>query len=150
MPEHVHLPISEPEVGTPSIVVQVIKQRTAGRRVGQNWNQFAIFPPEQHSFWQIRFYDFNVFTNRKRVEKLRYMHRNPVKRGLVPSPELWRWSSFRWYCFGESCGVTLCEWPEAKQQMNKVQRQPTLRSDGAPQKTRRAASAKDGAPSGES
>ena len=25
------------------------------------------------------------------------MHRNPVKRGLVESPELWRWSSFRAY-----------------------------------------------------
>jgi putative transposase len=25
----------------------------------------------------------------KRVEKLRYMHRNPVKRGLVATPEDW-------------------------------------------------------------
>ena len=31
--------------------------------------------------------DFNVWTTKKRVEKLRYMHRNPVKRGLVSSPE---------------------------------------------------------------
>src|SRR5260370_8973387 len=37
---------------------------------------------------------------RKYVEKLRYIHRNPVKRGLVKSPELWRWSSFRDYCLG--------------------------------------------------
>ena len=36
--------------------------------------------------------DFNVFTERKRIEKLRYIHRNPVNRGLVPSPELWPWS----------------------------------------------------------
>jgi len=53
-------------------------------------------------FWQARFYDFNVWTERKRVEKLRYIHRNPVKRGLVVSPEQWRWSSFRWYRFGEA------------------------------------------------
>jgi putative transposase len=39
------------------------------------------------SFWQARFYDFNVWTTKKRVEKLRYMHRNPVKRGFVSSPE---------------------------------------------------------------
>jgi hypothetical protein len=32
--------------------------------------------------WQRRFYDFNVWTARKRIEKLRYMHRNPVVRGL--------------------------------------------------------------------
>ena len=51
--------------------------------------------------WQARFYDFNVWSERKRIEKLRYMHRNPVKRGLVSSPEEWRWSSFRFYMFGE-------------------------------------------------
>ena len=42
-----------------------------------------------------------MFTQRKHVEKLRYLHRNPVKRGLVESPELWRWSSFRHYWYGE-------------------------------------------------
>ena len=55
-----------------------------------------------HHIWQPRFYDFNVWTERKRIEKLRYIHRNPVKRGLVASPEQWRWSSFRWYCSGEA------------------------------------------------
>jgi hypothetical protein len=29
MPEHIHLLITEPEVGTPSTVMQVLKQRTA-------------------------------------------------------------------------------------------------------------------------
>jgi hypothetical protein len=43
-----------------------------------------------------------VWTERKRVEKLRYLHRNPVKRGLVSSPEQWEWSSFRAYAFGET------------------------------------------------
>jgi putative transposase len=52
-------------------------------------------------FWQARFYDFNVWTERKRIEKLRYIHRNPVERGLVASPEQWRWSGFRWYLCGE-------------------------------------------------
>ena len=36
------------------------------------------------------------------MEKLRYIHRNPVTRGLVPRPELWRWSSFRHYAYGEA------------------------------------------------
>jgi hypothetical protein len=40
----------------------------------------------------------HVFTDRKRVEKLRYIHRNPVARGLALVPEEWKWSSFRqWY-----------------------------------------------------
>jgi putative transposase len=60
-------------------------------------------PPIVRAFWQLRSHDFNVFTERKHVEKpsslnsslnKRYMHRNPVKRGLVTSPERWRWSSF--------------------------------------------------------
>ena len=39
---------------------------------------------------------------RKQVEKLRYLHRNPGKRGLVERPEQWMWSSFRAYCYGET------------------------------------------------
>jgi putative transposase len=39
--------------------------------------------------------------DRKRIEKLRYMHRNPVKRELVERPEQWKWSSFRAYLYGE-------------------------------------------------
>jgi putative transposase len=29
------------------------------------------------------------------------MRNNPVKRGLVESPEQWRWSSYRSYLLGE-------------------------------------------------
>jgi hypothetical protein len=61
----------------------------------------SCFPRFHRVFWQARFYDFNVWTTKKRVEKLRYMHRNPVKRGLVESPEQWRWSSSRFYQLGE-------------------------------------------------
>jgi putative transposase len=52
--------------------------------------------------WQPRFYDFNVYTEHKRIEKLRYMHHNPVKRGLVEEPEQWPWSSFRYYQYREA------------------------------------------------
>jgi len=40
-------------------------------------------------------------TVKKRIDKLRYIHGNRVVRGLVASPEWWRWSSFRWYASGE-------------------------------------------------
>jgi putative transposase len=59
--------------------------------------------------WQRRYYDFVVRTERKRVEKLRYMHRNPVKRGLVMEADQWAWSSFRWYAYGESGFVLVNE-----------------------------------------
>jgi len=51
-------------------------------------------------FWQIRYYDFPVWSEKKRIEKLRYIHRNPVKRGLAQSPEDWRWSSFLQWATG--------------------------------------------------
>ena len=40
------------------------------------------------------------------------MHENPVRRGLVPSPELWKWSSYRAYACGESGVVKLNGWPK--------------------------------------
>jgi putative transposase len=48
-----------------------------------------------------------VHNEEKRVEKLRYMHRNPVKRGLVEKPEDWPWSSFRHYLTGEIRSVEI-------------------------------------------
>ena len=72
------------------------------RKTGETWGTPAhVTPVHPERFWLARFYDFNVFTERKRIEKLRYIHRNPVERGLVSSPEQWRWSSFRWYLSGE-------------------------------------------------
>ena len=94
MPEHFHLLISEPQVRTPSTVMQVLKQRFS-RQVKQE--EIAA----ESRIWEERFYDFNVWTEAKRVEKLRYMHRNPVKRGLVVEPQDWAWSSFRFYLLGE-------------------------------------------------
>ena len=87
MPEHIHLLISEPPVEPLSAAVKAMKLSVALRR-------------NQRPFWQARYYDFNVFTDRKRIEKLRYIHRNPVSRGLVGRPEDWVWSSFRHYATG--------------------------------------------------
>jgi len=114
MPEHFHLLMSEPQVGTPSTAMQSLKQRFAQRVVVRRRQRYpAGSRPLQKAqgaghpltkpmpIWQPRFYDFNVWTEGKRIEKLLYMHGNPVKRGLVLEPEQWRWSSFRSYGFGE-------------------------------------------------
>ena len=92
MPEHVHLLISEPERGTLGVVLQMLKQNSSRRL-----RHLAHTGP----FWERRYYDFNVWTENKCVEKLRYLHRNPVKRGLVERPEDWAWSSFRHHISGE-------------------------------------------------
>ena len=119
MPEHVHLLVSEPQRATLSTAIQALKLGVVrSLRVSNNENLTAVMPRSRKSsetwgtpsvggskksnpFWMARFYDFNVWTEKKRVEKLRYIYRNPVARGLVDSPEQWRWSSFRWYSSGE-------------------------------------------------
>ena len=73
---------------------------------------FDDLPPRH--FWQRRFYDFNVCSARKRIEKLRYIHRNAVKRGLVETPDQWRWSSFRSYAYGETGTVVVNDWSVLK------------------------------------
>src|SRR5436309_10002544 len=115
MPEDVLLLLSEPERGNPSIVMQALKLGFARRVFAQarrlrHPRQAALFSAGPQHIWQARFYDFKVWTERKRIEKLRYMHRNPVKRGLVDSPEMWRWSSYRSYAFGKPGAVRVNEW----------------------------------------
>ena len=62
-------------------------------------------------FWQKRYYDRNVRDAREFAVKLRYLHRNPVKRGLVKEPGDWEWSSFRHYAFRENAVVEIeSEW----------------------------------------
>jgi len=69
---------------------------------------------------QRRFYDFNFWSQRKRVEKLRYMHRNPVKCGLVLEPEQWAWSSYRGYAHDEVGIVKINQWPAAVMKIRTV------------------------------
>ena len=57
--------------------------------------------------WQARYYDHNVYSRRKLMEKLRYMHRNPVRSGLAASPHDWACSSARWYELGQPVGVPI-------------------------------------------
>src|SRR5450631_936533 len=67
-----------------------------------------------------RFYDFVVFTEHKRAEKLCYMHQNPVKRGLVVEPQQWAWSSFRHYEYGERGAVLVNEPQRAKLHVREI------------------------------
>jgi putative transposase len=88
MPEHVHLLVSEPRTNSLATALQALKLSVARRS-------------ERGQFWQARYYDFNVYSDHKRFEKLDYMHWNPVKRGLVERMEDWQWSSYRFYRTGQ-------------------------------------------------
>ena len=93
MPEHVHLVMSEPREGTPSTILQVLKQR-----VSRQMHKGA--GTSDQPFWQRRFYDVNIWNEKKLQEKLDYIHANPVKRGLVEHPRDWVWSSWSHYFTG--------------------------------------------------
>ena len=67
MPEHVHLLMSEPPGDPLSKALQALKISVSRRLT-------------QRPFWQPRYYDFNVFTHNKRVEKLSTCT-------AIPSPE---------------------------------------------------------------
>jgi putative transposase len=76
MPEHVHLLVSEPERSRLRVALQMLKQIVAQKlKPG-----LSASVGEEHAkrFWQVRYYDFNVRTSKKQIEKLRYIHRNPV------------------------------------------------------------------------
>jgi putative transposase len=88
MPEQVHLLLSEPVAVSLASALHALKLSISKQS-------------RQRPFWQARYYDFNVFSARKHTEKLRYIHRNPVERGLVAEPIHWRWSSFGHYATGE-------------------------------------------------
>jgi putative transposase len=112
MPEHVHLLVSEPSIASLAIAIQVLKQQTSRK----------LKSVGEAQFWQRRYYDFNVGTEKKTTEKLRYIHRNPVNRGLVAKPEDWEWSSFRHYATGLLGTVEIeSEWTARRRETQAVE-----------------------------
>jgi len=105
MPEHVHLLLSEPEVDVLATAIQALK--------------VSFIRRSEHlhlvTFWQRRYFDHNVRDGDSFSQKLRYIHRNPVKRGLCKTPMDWPWSSFRHYATAEVGVVEIeSEWTESR------------------------------------
>ena len=132
MPEHVHLLLSEPQRETFSGRTDPLKPKdglngppVCGRQrdtladalksLKQGVSRRLIGDGEH--FWQKRYYDFNIRDYPQFVEKLRYIHRNPVKAGLCERPEDWAWSSFRHYATGFEGRVEIeSEWTARKRE----------------------------------
>ena len=120
MPEHIHMLVSEPDTVLLSKAIQALKLSVAVQR------------PER-PFWQPRYYDFNVWSERKRVEKLRSMHRNPVKRGLASEPSEWRWFSFNHWATGEIGAVELeSQWTATRRERGIMETHVSNARHGAP------------------
>ncbi len=106
MPEHVHLLIwpKLPESSAP-VVLRSLKQPVS-QRVVARWKELdaSILKKITDSQGIVRFwqrgggFDRNVRDENEYAEVIKYIHGNPVKRGLVEKSTDWKWSSARWYC----------------------------------------------------
>jgi REP element-mobilizing transposase RayT len=86
--------------------IKSLKQGVSRRLIG-----------DAEHFWQKRYYDFNIRNYPQFVEKLRYIHRNPVRAGLCERPEDWNWSSFLHYATGAEGLVEIeSEWTARKRE----------------------------------
>ena len=94
MPEHVHLLLSEPTEKPLATALQALKLSVS---------KLSVPRP----FWLTRYYDFNILTHNKLIDKLHYMHMNPVARGLVQAPQDWSHSSYRHYALNEISSVQI-------------------------------------------
>jgi len=96
MPEHVHLLINEPPNILLAQLLKSFKQGTSRHLKGT-----------RPQFWQTRYFDRNIRGEEAMYEVIRYIHRNPVKRGLVCNPEDYPWSSFTHYLTGHPGPIQL-------------------------------------------
>jgi putative transposase len=123
MPDHIHLLVNEPDRRTLADALKSLKQSVSRRlidhqdRGGPFKPDFGLSGVKAEHFWQKRYHDFNIRDHDQFVEKLRYIHRNPVKAGLCARPEDWPWSSFNHYATGIEGRVEIeSEWTARKRE----------------------------------
>ncbi len=99
MPNHFHL---ESEIKEGKILSQFMHDVT------QTYTNYHHEKYQTVGFlWQGRYKNM-VVENGDYHQKLGgYIERNPVRTGLVAEPGQWRWSSYRFYAFGEPLGVSV-------------------------------------------
>ena len=108
MPEHAHL-LVQPLIGPYDIaaLLKGIKQPVARKakrfleKENPAWLKKLTVKSrsrEVFRFWQAGpGYDRNIRDEKELLEKIQYIHNNPVKNGLAATPEEWPWSSAGWY-----------------------------------------------------
>ena len=110
MPDHVHAVIRFNENGRLSAFMKIWKQRSSFH-LKRFMKEECIYAktgiPTDEPIWQARYYCFNIYSEKKLLEKLDYMHNNPVKSGFVQTPHEWKFSSSGHYMLNKSVGVKI-------------------------------------------
>ncbi len=112
MPDHVHVVVWFPKKGQLSRFMHGWKRRSSyeiHRWYEQACARYLQYVKPGDPFWERRYYSFEIESKGKLLEKLTYMHLNPVRAGLVGSAVDWKWSSARWYELRRPVGVPI-EW----------------------------------------
>lgn len=94
MPDHFHVLIVPRDGKHLAPIMRDIKSYVSFQ-INQKNHQKGVI-------WQSGYYDHIVRDEKDFKTKLNYMHKNPVKAGLVDDPGEYRYSSFRNYYFGEN------------------------------------------------
>ena len=101
MLNHLHLIIRAPNTAA---CIRDFKRHTA-RRIHESLRQFEpsvlkLFLDEQGNFhlWKPDNQPKVIENERFFLQKLRYIHENPVRKGYVERPEHWKWSSANSSC----------------------------------------------------
>ncbi len=114
MPDHVHLILWPFGSATPSDIMRDYKKFTATRIIRQAkveqieawtsvFERAGLETGRSHNkVWQDSYWDVNIYSEPFLRRKLNYLHRNPVRAGLVENPEDYVYSSYRNYVYGES------------------------------------------------
>ena len=64
----------------------------------------------EYQFWQEGFHPKQIIGDKMMLQKIDYIHHNPVKRGYIDEPEAWRYSSARNYLGQEGLIPVTCNW----------------------------------------
>ena len=112
MPNHVHAILSVAHEATITSFLHAWK-KTSSYRIkrfyAQELTKYHELCPENCPIWQAKFYDFNLESDKKFLEKLEYMYANPVAAGLALTILDWTWSSARFHELGEDVGVKITQ-----------------------------------------
>jgi putative transposase len=117
MPEHAHLLVHPGANGRLAPALRSMKTSIA-KQVIERWRTLQapilreiLTTQGRPRFWQTGGgFDRNVRDTSEFVREVRYIHRNPVERGLVAEPQHRAWSSVRWW-MGRRGGEVECDPP---------------------------------------
>jgi putative transposase len=121
---HFHAIVAGPELAR---TIADLKKFTAReilvqlKRERRDWllNQLRYFcatykRASEHQVWQEGVHPQSIISDEMMLQKLEYLHNNPVKRGLVASPEHWRYSSAHAWLQGTFAVLRCDEWRQAE------------------------------------